>query len=94
MSTLLHYFTYVFNTILTKSTFPTAWKRTKILPLLKSNREFRPNAILPYLPNVIKKIIYNQMARYIKGYKPERSCLTSLTDVIENIRPNNDDNKM
>ena len=41
LSKLLPYVTHVFNTILTKSTFPDEWKKSKITPIRKQNNEFR-----------------------------------------------------
>ncbi|XP_075150487.1 uncharacterized protein LOC142224590 [Haematobia irritans] len=93
----LPYFTFIFNTILTKSGFPKTWKFTKIIPLPKpKSNEFRPIAILPYLSKVLERIMCNQMNTYIKShnlltekqsvFRPQRSCITALTDVIEYLR--------
>ena len=42
----LTYFTHLFNTIVTTSTFPSMWKHAKIVPILKPDKSFRPIAIL------------------------------------------------
>ncbi|XP_073820641.1 uncharacterized protein [Musca autumnalis] len=43
---LLPYISYFFNTILTTSTYPNLWKHVKIIPVPKTNMEYRPIAIL------------------------------------------------
>ncbi|XP_059221030.1 uncharacterized protein LOC131995848 [Stomoxys calcitrans] len=53
MPKLLPYVTYIFNTVLTKSTFPHEWKLAKIIPTRKSNNEYRPIAILPFLSKAL-----------------------------------------
>lgn len=99
---ILPYLTYMFNSILTKSIFPTAWKAAKIIPVPKPNKDFRPIAILPFLSKALENIMYSQMNEYIKenellshkqsGFRQNRSCITALTDVVENIRSKMDEN--
>lgn len=101
---LLPYITHIFNTILTTSTYPTAWKQAKVIPLPKSNNEYRPIAILPYLSKVFEKIMYKQMIQHIEknsllsdkqsGFRQKRSCVTTLIDVSEEIRASIDNEKM
>ncbi|XP_075155471.1 uncharacterized protein LOC142228831 [Haematobia irritans] len=80
-----------------------SWKFTKIIPLPKpKSNEFRPIAILPYLSKVLERIMCNQMNTYIKshnlitekqsGFRPQRSCITVFTDVIEYLRSKLDEN--
>ncbi|XP_075157817.1 uncharacterized protein LOC142231083 [Haematobia irritans] len=98
----LPYFTHIFNTVLTKSIFPNTWKYTKIIPLPKPNKEFRPIAILPYLSKVLERLMYEQINTYIiskkllterqSGFRPMRSCATVLTDVVEYLRSKMDQN--
>ncbi|XP_075150402.1 uncharacterized protein LOC142224508 [Haematobia irritans] len=92
---LLPYWTFVFNTIFTESLFPTSWKRSKIIPLPKSNNEFRPISILSYLSKVFEKLMCNQIEEFLhnekllsqrqSGFRAKRSCITALIDVIEDI---------
>lgn len=97
---LLPFITYMFNTILTKSVFPDAWKKAKIVPLPKSNNDFRPISILPLLSKVMENLIYKQINQYLtfnkllterqSGFRKNRSCVTALIDVTEELRSNMD----
>lgn len=99
---ILPYLAHIFNTILTKSTFPTAWKYTKIIPIPKSTKDFRPIAILPYLSKVLESMMYVQINDYLhkncllsdrqSGFRSKRSCVTALLDVTEDLRARMDDN--
>ena len=92
LSKLLPYVTHVFNTILTKSTFPDEWKESKITPIPKQNNEFRPISILPFLSKVIENIMSEQINEYVRshnilcatqsGFIKGNSCMTALTDVV------------
>ena len=68
LSKLLPYVTHVFNTILTKSTFPDEWKESKITPIPKQNNEFRPISILPFLSKVIENIMSEQINEYVRSH--------------------------
>ena len=84
------------STALTKSIFPTLWKNAKIIPIPKSNSEFRPIDILPYLSKVLEKIMEKQINSFIlqnslltdkqSGYRPNRSCIIALINTTEDIR--------
>lgn len=97
---ILPYLTYIFNTVLTKSTFPLEWKHAKIVPIRKSKNEYRPIAILPYLSKALERIMANQIEHFLKsenllsnwqsGFRKKRSCTTVLIDVIENLRQSMD----
>lgn len=96
MPKLLPYVTHLFNTILTKSVFPEGWKLSKIIPIPKQNNDYRPIAILPFLSKVMENIMSKQINDYIKqknllsdkqsGFVKMKSCITALSDVIENLR--------
>lgn len=98
---LLPYITYFFNSILTKSIFPTAWKHSKIIPLPKNGNEYRPIAILCFLSKVFEKLLFLQISHQLKsrellcsnqsGFRPNHSCVSALVDVSENIRHSIDD---
>lgn len=93
---LLPYITHIFNTILTKSSYPSTWKQSKIIPLPKTNNEFRPIAILPFLSKVFENIMFKQMSCYLNdndllsdrqsGFRKGRSCVSALLDVVEELR--------
>ncbi|XP_075162815.1 uncharacterized protein LOC142235445 [Haematobia irritans] len=98
---LLPYVTYLYNTALMKSVFPSAWKKAKILPVPKTDNDFRPIAILPYLSKVLERLMYQQMTKYIEdnglifdrqsGFMKNRSCVTALIDVTDDLRANMDE---
>lgn len=93
---LIAFITHIFNTIITKSCFPTIWKHAKIIPIPKSNNEYRPIALLPYLSKAFEKILHHQINTYLNynlllspkqsGFRAKHSCITALTDVSEEIR--------
>lgn len=101
---VLPYITHLFNTIITSSTFPSKWKHAKIIPLPKTNSEFRPVAILCYLSKVLEKLLHKQMCSFFKennlltdrqsGFRSNHSCVSALLDVSENIRRELDDGKL
>ena len=99
---ILAHITHIFNNIIRYSLFPSAWKMVKIVPIPKTNSEFRPIAILPFLSKVFEVLLNRQIQRFIaennilsdwqSGYRSKHSCLTALLDVSENIRSSIDNN--
>lgn len=95
---ILPYITFIINQILFRSLFPRHWKVAKILPIPKSNNEFRPIAILPFLSKVVELIMFKQMSEYFiknsllterqSGFRQGRSCISALIDVTEELRQN------
>ena len=93
---LLPHFTHLFNLVLTMSSFPDEWKRSKIILIPKSNNEFRPIAILPFLSKVMENLIARQMNNYLEsnnflsdrqsGFMKARSCITALVDIVDGLR--------
>ena len=104
LPSVLPYITYLFNSILTSSTFPSRWKHAKIIPIPKSNSEFRPIAILCFLSKIFEKIVQEQMSEYLQrnsllsnvqsGFRAGYSCTTALIEVSESIRCEIDENKI
>ena len=101
---LLPYITYIFNNILTKSVYPESWKIAKIIPIRKSNNDFRPIAILSYLSKVFEIVMYRQINEFFirskfftdkqSGYRSKRNCTTALIDVVEDIREKVDNSEI
>lgn len=99
---LLPVLTHIFNTVILTSTFPTMWKRAKIIPILKkqgtrySPPEYRPISILPFLSKVLEKLIHQQLSGYLNrtnffctnqsGFRQKHSCITALLKVTDDIR--------
>lgn len=104
LPSLLPFITHTFNKILMTSIFPQKWKQAKVLPIPKSNTEYRPIAILPYLSKAFERILHHQMTTYIKtnnlltecqsGFRAKHSCVTALVDVVEDIRREADDGRV
>ena len=91
----LPYYTPLFNTVLTKSTFPDESILTKIFPIPKINSGFRSIAIFPFLlvmGNIVAKQINNHLesTKHLTfsqtGFMKGRSCTTALLNVIENLK--------
>lgn len=104
LQNLLPYLSHIFNTILTSSQYPSSWKYAKVIPIPKSKSctDYRPISILPFLSKALEKIMHQQISDYINehnlltdrqsGFRLKHSCITALTDVINNIRANLDNN--
>lgn len=101
---ILPHITHLFNSIILKSQFPSAWKHAKIVPIPKSRNEYRPIAILSYLSKVFERIINNQIIDYLEshsllshlqsGFRKNHSCVTALQKVSEDLRFNIDDRQI
>lgn len=99
---LLPYITHIFNTVLTTSTFPSSWKRVKIIPIPKTTHDYRPIALLSVMSKALEKIMFSQMNEFVlgnkllserqSGFRAGRSCTTALLEVVEGIRVNMDQN--
>lgn len=99
---LLPALTHVFNNIILTSSFPSLWKSSKIIPILKkqgsriSPPEYRPISILPFLSKVMEKLIHFQVSAFLQnnkllyrnqsGFRPKHSCISALLKVTDDIR--------
>lgn len=98
---LLPYITLIFNKILTTSNYPSQWKIAKIIPIPKTNNDFRPIAILPFLSKVFERLVHIQICTFLdnnkllnncqSGFRKNNSCVTALVDVAEEVRMAVDD---
>ena len=71
-------------------------EKSKITPIPKQNNEFRPIFILIFLSKVFENIMSERINEYVRshnilcavqlGFIKGRSCMTALTDVVENLR--------
>lgn len=96
--------TYIFNNIVTFSTYPSNWKYAKVLPIPKAHNDYRPISILPFLSKVFERLLHDQIIKYTldndllttrqSGFRPQHSCITALLDVSEDIRSRLDDREI
>ena len=66
--------THIVNLSLSQSTFPTIWKHSKVIPLLKRDdplnpRNYRPVALLPILSKILEKAVFIQLVEYLDNFK-------------------------
>ena len=76
--------------------YPIKWKHAKIVPVRKSNGNYRPVAILYFLSKVLEKILCMQTINYIdlknllsrmqSGFWSAHSCISALVDASENVK--------
>ena len=64
---------YLYNTCISKGTFPATWKRACITQIFKEgdpskNENYRPISILPCLGKLFEKLIHMQLYTYIENY--------------------------
>ena len=92
--------THLFNSIVTTSVFPEAWKKSKIIPIkkkanLSSMDNLRPISILCALTKIFEKIDktdisnyisrHNLMNQYQSGYRSKHSTKTTMLKIIDDI---------
>ena len=69
---ILPFITHLFNTVIMCGMYPMKWKHAKIVPVRKSNGDYRPMASLCFLSKVLEKILYMQMMNYMLLWWMER----------------------
>ena len=87
--------TYIFNQVITLSSFPDEWKMARVIPLYKSGHRnkpgnYRPISILPTISKIMERILYNQLYNYLTefgllrgaqfGFRKSHSTATALLD--------------
>jgi len=77
---MLPHFTYIFNTAITTSSFPTIWKNDKILPIPKLNNSYRP--ILTMNHNILCTKLRNMFNFSTNATKLIRSYLTNRYQAV------------
>ncbi|XP_057294623.1 uncharacterized protein LOC130623152 [Hydractinia symbiolongicarpus] len=101
--------TYIINMSFETSTFPSDWKRTKVLPLFKSGAKssvnnYRPISVIPAISKVIEKVVHEQLTAYLEsnnlinnnqfGFRPRRSTELAATIFIDTVKLKVNDGKM
>ena len=66
--------THIINLSISNSIFPTMWKHSKVVPLLKKGdpllaKNYRPVALLPILSKILEKVVFKQIVKYLDDNK-------------------------
>lgn len=106
---LINYITFIVNSTITNSRFPSVWKHSTILPLAKIDNpteisHLRPISILPTISKILEMVLYQQMSEYVlthniipamqSGFRPNHGTATALTCITDDIVHNTDENKL
>lgn len=97
---------HLINSVLTTSTFPTAWKTARVVPIPKTtvvNRpdDLRPISILPVLSKVLEHILKDQISSFAQekisnnqyAYRKHHSTTSLLLHLTDSVRNNMNQNK-
>lgn len=91
---------HIFNTITETCQFPLAWKKSKIIPIMKKPalntiNNLRPISILCALSKVFEQILKKQICEFVQhydllsefqsGYRPKHSTKTAMLKVFDDI---------
>ena len=62
--------THIVNLSISNASFPTSWKRAKVVPLLKKGdtldpKNYRPVALLPIFSKVLERAVFMQLIQYL-----------------------------
>ena len=90
--------TYIYNLSITKHTFPTLLKEAKVIPIPKTQdtttpQNLRPISLLPILSKPLERHIHKYMYKHLNdnnllhpyqsGFRPQHSCQTAHTNLID-----------
>lgn len=100
---------HIFNYIITSSTYPSAWKRTIVVPIPKCKSpknpsDYRPIGILPYLSKVFEFTLKQQMDNHFEsnqlldplqsGFRKFHGTNTALLKISSDISKSLDENQI
>ena len=85
--------TLIINQMLTSGIFPDAFKTAKIIPIHKKGNSallsnYRPISLLPTIPKIFERTIYNQLYQYFNDNWPS-SNMASARNILQNMRQQN-----
>lgn len=93
--------THIINISLTTGTFPSDWKKSKVIPVYKSGSKsdienYRPISVIPAASKVIEKIVHEQLYTYMEdnsllnkcqfGFRRSRSTETAATLFFDSVK--------
>lgn len=96
--TIVPSLTHICNRSLSERTFPTKWKRSKIIPIHKSGNKksannYRPISILPSVSKILERLVQVQLTDYLKfnnilseaqsGFRKNHSTISALLKVTD-----------
>ena len=108
-STLTTPVTHIINLSFTTATFPTDWKKSKLIPTHKSGSQddienYRPISVIPSISKVIERIIHRQFSKYLEesdllsncqfGFRQKRSTELATTLFFDEIKNKVNEGKM
>ena len=100
--------TYVFNLCIMKSTFPTAFKMAKVIPLYKSGdsanpSNYRPISIVSVISKPLEKHINKHLLMHLdkcnllhpnqSGFRKKHSCQIALSSLVDEWLTNINNNE-
>lgn len=98
---IIDHVTHVFNSILTSSSYPSLWKKARVLPIPKirnpeSCNDYRPINIVSICSKVLERLMNNQMLNHINnehllsdnqsGFRQRHNTTTHILDILHEIR--------
>jgi exonuclease III len=95
---IVHIITHIYNLSIYQNTFPSVFKKAKVISIPKSNDisdidNFRPISILPILSKPLERYIHQHLTSYLEnknllhpfqsGFRCKHSCQTALTRLCD-----------
>ena len=90
--------THIVNLSIQTSTFPTAWKKSKVVPLFKKDsilepQNYRPVGLVPILSKILERVVFVQIVEYMEtnklfhpslhGYRAHHNTTTALLEMYD-----------
>ena len=103
LPSLLPYLLFLFNLSIKTSTFPMAWKISRITAIYKSGKRddcmnYRPISVLPFVSKILEKHVFNEFFKYLKnhnllstfqfGFQPNHLTTDALLSIKHNVIKN------
>ena len=106
---IVFYLTIIMNTSIVTGIFPTAWKSSVVVPILKTGdvndaSNYRPISLLPVLSKVLEKIVSSQLSQHLEsnqllsntqhGFRSKLSTTSALLTLNKHLYSNMDNKKV